>query len=290
MPPKGKAETYLANAEVEHFGSWFDVLRLPHDVYGILEPGHIQEVCSFLIIGEKKALLFDTGMGVDDISIVVRQLTDKELIIVNSHSHFDHIGDNWRFPEVYVYKDPYAVDVLTAGFSNAQIRYDAQPEQFTRPLPAGFMPEKYNVRPMECSKIRTVGDGDKFDLGGRTLEVLYTPGHSQDSITLLDRQNRSLFAGDTYCTWVYAMIGPEIPGFGASNLVDYERTMKRLARLSPGLDYLYLAHGVLADPAILPAVARAFELINQGVAEFTEEELYGKICKPYAFDGFMIFA
>jgi glyoxylase-like metal-dependent hydrolase (beta-lactamase superfamily II) len=47
-----------------------------------------------LIIGGGKSVLFDTGMGISDNSAVVKKLTDTEIIVVNSHTHFDNIGDD----------------------------------------------------------------------------------------------------------------------------------------------------------------------------------------------------
>ena len=128
---------------------WFEIIKLPNDIFALVESGHIQEVCSFLVIGSKKALLFDTGMGIGDISKIVRKLTDLEIIVVNSHTHFDHIGDNWRFPIVHVYADDYAVNVLTEGHSRWDVRYDSDPELFSKAYPSGFAPEKYSIKPVE---------------------------------------------------------------------------------------------------------------------------------------------
>ena len=77
----------LSESEVIDVGeAWFKVLALPNNVFGIHEPHHWQEVISYLIVGSDKAILFDTGMGIKDISKVVNQLTDKEIIVVNSGS------------------------------------------------------------------------------------------------------------------------------------------------------------------------------------------------------------
>ena len=42
-------------------------------------------------------------------------------------------------------------------------------------------------------------DGQQFDLGDRTLEIIHTPGHTKGSVCVLDRQNRMLFSADTIC-------------------------------------------------------------------------------------------
>lgn len=47
-----------------------------------------------------------------------------------------------------------------------------------------------------------VKDGEMFDLGGKTLEVIFTPGHSYGHIMLLDREKKRLFSGDMICDYV----------------------------------------------------------------------------------------
>ena len=42
-------------------------------------------------------------------------------------------------------------------------------------------------------------EGDVFNLGNRTLEIIETPGHSPGSVSILDREHRWLFTGDTCC-------------------------------------------------------------------------------------------
>jgi glyoxylase-like metal-dependent hydrolase (beta-lactamase superfamily II) len=285
-----KAEQVLRSAKIVDVGDpWFKVVELPKDVFGIIEDGHAEEVCSFLILGKDKALLLDTGMGVSNIVPVVNQLTDLEMIVVNSHSHFDHIGDNWRFPAVHIYADEYAMNVLSVGFSHEAVIHDSAPELFTKPLPPGFEPSKYEIKPMQREKVVPLQDGDVLNLGDRRLEVIHTPGHSQDGISLLDREGRALFIGDTYCEWLFAFIGPETPGFGYSDLKAYERTMKKLASLVPDLDYIYASHVPhLADPEVLIHAAQALEDINQGRAKASEQPLYGENRRVYEFDGFMV--
>ena len=112
------AKTVLQQAEkIDVEDEWFDVIELPRDVYAIAEPGHWQHVISYLICGAGKSVLFDTGMGISDIYAVVKKLTDTEIMVVNSHVHFDHIGDDWRFPEIYVFADEHAVEVLRQGLT-----------------------------------------------------------------------------------------------------------------------------------------------------------------------------
>src|SRR5216684_8250228 len=73
---------------------WFEVYRIRSGVFAIYEPHQFEEVISYLILGERRALLFDTGLGVGAISQVVRQLTPLPVTVLNSHTHFDHTGGN----------------------------------------------------------------------------------------------------------------------------------------------------------------------------------------------------
>ena len=82
---------------------WFDVYKLPGDVYCIAEPQQAQEVNAFLVIGGERALLIDTGMGVKEIKPVVESLYDGEVIVANTHCHFDHTGNNYVFQPVYIF-------------------------------------------------------------------------------------------------------------------------------------------------------------------------------------------
>ena len=267
--------------------SWFEVLRLPNDVYSIAEPRHWQEVISFLIIGSQKAVLFDTGMGIRDISKVVGQLTDLEAVVVNSHTHFDHVGDDHCFSRIFVYDDELAVERLVSGMPNEALQFDTRPDAFIDGYPEGFDPKRYEIRPVGREKINPLHDGDVIDLGNRRLEVLHTPGHTFDSIMLLDRENRCLFTGDTfYPDRLFAFMDEP---FGKSDLQVYEQTMQELAKLVPALDYLYCSHTKpLVDPVVLHDVAKAFEAVNSGEARYEHAELYDRELKVYEFDGFAI--
>src|SRR5689334_18656945 len=76
---------------------WFEVYRIRPGVFAIYEPHQAEEVISYLILGTKRALLFDTGLGIGNIRKITEHLTRLPVSVVNSHTHNDHVGDNWRF-------------------------------------------------------------------------------------------------------------------------------------------------------------------------------------------------
>ena len=278
----------LRNAEtIDVNEPWFEVLRLPNEVYSIGEPHHRHEVVSFLIVGSQQAILFDTGMGIRDISKVVGQLTDLEVMVVNSHAHFDHVGDDHRFPRILVYDSEFAINRLVSGLSNEALQFETKPDAFIHGYPEGFDPTRYEIQPVAREKISLLHHGDAADLGNRRLEVLHTPGHTFDSIMLLDRDNKCLFTGDTvYPDRLYAFMGE---ASGKSDLQAYEWTMRELTQLVPELDYLYCSHAkALVDPVLLCDVAKAFEAVNRRQARYVRDELYGQKLKTYEFVGFSI--
>ena len=288
MSPPNDTSDVLSTAEkIDVHDDWFEVFKLPGNVLAISEPGHWQGVISFLIIGSLKSVLFDTGMGISDIAKVTGKLTNTEVMVVNSHTHFDHVGDNWRFAEIFVYADDRAVETLKRGQTHDMLRFDAEPDKFFKQPPPGFEIEKYMIKPVDEENVRLLHNGDIIDLGNRKLEVLHTPGHTNDSIMLLDRQNRALFTGDTYYPdLLFAFFKDE---WGNSNLQVYERTIKDLTKLVPDLDYLYPCHlKALEPPEILIDVAKAFEAVNKGEIDYRLDDLYFKTVRVYEFDGFSI--
>jgi glyoxylase-like metal-dependent hydrolase (beta-lactamase superfamily II) len=281
-------EQILAQAEViDVEEKWFLVKGLPNGVFSIQEPQHWQNVISFLILGDDRALLFDTGMGIRNISKVVAKLTELDLVVVNSHTHFDHVGDNHRFEEIHVFDHPNSLKWLTQGQTSDMLQFDSRPDAFPDGYPEGFDPDEYVIKPVSAGQLNLLHDGDLIDLGNRQLEVIHTPGHSPDSIMLLDRENRSLFTGDTfYPDYLFAFIDDE---HGGSNLQIYEETMIEVSNLVPELDYLYCSHSIpLNDPVLLSRAAEAFTAIRLGEVEFDFEDLYGQKLKVHRFNGFAI--
>ena len=79
-------------------------------VLAIYEPRHFEEVISYLILGDKKAVLLDTGLGIGDMKRLVCELTNLAVVVLNSHTHFDHLGDNHQFDTMYAMDTPFSRD------------------------------------------------------------------------------------------------------------------------------------------------------------------------------------
>jgi glyoxylase-like metal-dependent hydrolase (beta-lactamase superfamily II) len=241
---------------------WFEVYKVVPGVFAIYEPHQAEETIGYLIVGTKQALLFDTGMGIANIRNVVSRLTSRPIVVLNSHTHNDHVGDNWRFP--FVYGMDTAFTRANAKGSREDAQAEIAPDQICGELPKGFNPKTYATKPWHISLF--VHDGFKINLGGRTLEILSTPGHTPDAISLIDRENGFLFTGDTYYPapiWLYR---PE------TDLDAYVASVKRLAALAPQIKIVLGAHNIpVAQPDVLPRLVDAIQAVRSGKGEVKPE-------------------
>lgn len=217
-----KKPSMLADG-VRWFDDWFAIEDIAPGVYAIGEPRFHQINWNYLIEGQDTALLFDTGPGVRDISQVVRALTDFPLITLPSHLHFDHTGNLQRFQNIALADLPVLRSWMRDGLLHA-----------SDDLFRGFL-EGMVWKPVKISQWLPIGS--RIDLGGRQLEVLHTPGHSPDSISLFDREANILFAADfVYPGPLYA----QVPG---ANLADYLTTSVALLTQIDDQTKIFCGHG-----------------------------------------------
>jgi len=252
-PEYAKLERVLPNAP------WFEVYKVASGVFAIYEPHQAEETISYLIVGTKQALLFDTGMGIADIHKVVRQLTSRPIVVLNSHTHNDHVGGNSLFP--FVFGMDTAFTRANAKGSRDATQEEIAPGMICGELPKGFNPKIYATKPWHISLF--VHDGFKISLGhDHDIEIIATPGHTPDSISLLDHSNGLLFTGDTYYPGPIWLFRPE------TNLDAYVASVKKLAALAPQVKLVLGAHNVpVADPSILPKLVDAIEDVRAGKVE-----------------------
>ncbi|HKH99418.1 MAG TPA: MBL fold metallo-hydrolase [Candidatus Sulfotelmatobacter sp.] len=253
---------------------WFEVYKPAPNVFAIYEPHQAEEVISYLIIGQKRALLFDTGMGISDIKKVTAELTTLPIVVLNSHTHNDHVGGNWEFDTIYAMDTEFTRENARGSRADAQAEITAK--QVCGVLPKGFDAPAYATRPWKIAAF--THDGDRFDLGGRTLEVIATPGHTPDAITLIDRASGLLFTGDTYYPAPIWLFRPE------TDLEAYAASIRRLAALAPQIKLVLGAHNIpVAPPAVLPRLVAAFDQVRAGKV-LPEPDSPGKVL--YKVDDF----
>ncbi len=253
---------------------WFEVYKVSEGTFALLEPSHYEEVISYLILGNERAVLFDTGMGIGNIQAEVERLAHLPVVVVNSHGHYDHVGDNHRFAEVWAFDDDGEVARIEKGKPTAECVPYLEPQWYLV-LPPGFDPAAYEIRPSRVT--RRLCHLEAIDLGGRTLTVHHTPGHSTGSICLLDSRYGLLFTGDTYYP------GMMYAHFEDSDFDAYRETARCLVDLLPQVNYLCPAHNEAYVPKeALAQMQTAFDQIVAGEAPF---ELDGD-ARIYRFERF----
>ncbi|PJO43665.1 MBL fold metallo-hydrolase [Lysinibacillus xylanilyticus] len=241
---------------VEIKDSWFTVNQIDNTTFAISEYGHWEQVHSYLLIGEEKAALIDTGLGIDNIKRITDQLTNLPIIVLTTHVHWDHIGSHGEFKNIYVHKDE--EDWLVNGIkklSIEQIRKDVS-RDITIPTPETFNPDTY--KPFQGNPTGLLNDGDEIEIGNRKLTIYHTPGHSPGHISILDNSKGYLFTGDLLYdgTPVYAF-------FPTTNPVDLTQSLKKISNI-PNVTKIYGGHNTIGlDASLLQEVGIAVEELKE---------------------------
>lgn len=171
---------------------------------------------SYLVVGSERALLFDAGTGLVDMLSVVRQITHLPTTVVLSHWHHDHVGGAHSFDDIYAWDTPRTRQLKTSGISSEAIVGLSGQEYADECGPVPPLP-----------KLKLLTKVMSFDLGECNLELVHTPGHTQDSICLYEQSKGWLFTGDT----VYP--GPLYLSLPDSDRNQYKESLKKLQALKP---------------------------------------------------------
>jgi glyoxylase-like metal-dependent hydrolase (beta-lactamase superfamily II) len=234
---------------------WFEVYKAAPDVFAIYEPHQAEETIGYLIVGKQRALLFDTGMGISNVKKLTAELTRLPIIVLNSHTHDDHVGGNWQFDTIYGMDTDFTRQNARGSREDAQA--EITPDQICGTLPKGFDAKSYATRPWKITHY--IHDGERIELGGRTIEVIATPGHTPDAISLIDRANGLLFTGDTYYPAPIWLFRPE------TDLKAYAASISRLNALEPDVKLVLGAHNIpVASPVELTRLVAAFGAVRGG--------------------------
>jgi hydroxyacylglutathione hydrolase len=201
---------------------YWAVQQIDADTFAIGEPRYYQQNYAYLILGRSRALLFDGGTGTRDIRPVVAGLTRLPVTVMASHLHFDHLGGVPPFTSVAMIDLPQTrADVRAGRFTPGRYEYLG--------LVDARAPPTVNVT-------EWLAPGARIDLGGRVLQVISTPGHTPNSVSLFDQQSRQLFSGDyVYPTTLYAFL----PG---ASIAAYRDTTRRLLAMLPADTMIWTAH------------------------------------------------
>jgi glyoxylase-like metal-dependent hydrolase (beta-lactamase superfamily II) len=183
------------NTALEVADCWFNVNPLSDDISLIYEP-HVDDFirCNIWHVrGRDRDLLIDTGMGVRPLRTEIPRLSERPVVCLATHCHFDHWGGHYEFEERLGHPLEAEVYAAPTGRTTLADRYVSQ-QSFTRLPHAGYEPMTYSVRAAPLT--RPVDEGDIIDLGDRVFSVIHLPGHSPGQIGLWEKATGILFTGD----------------------------------------------------------------------------------------------
>lgn len=203
---------------------WFCHREVAPGIHAIGEPRFHQINWNYLIIGRDSALIFDSGTGVRDIRAVIRRLTDLPLTCLPSHLHFDHVGNLHLFDDVAIADMP----MLRAFERDGVLQHPGE----------RFLGEKEGMtwKPIKVSQWWPIGHD--IDLDGRHLEIVHTPGHAPEHISLWDAATDTLLAADFI--FLGALYGQVI----GADLEAYAATAEMLLQRLPDKVSIFGAHGM----------------------------------------------
>ena len=158
----------------------------------------------YLVEGNNKALLIDAGTNIKDLDKIVASITKKPVMLVATHVHPDHTGKSIDvFPEIYINQGD------TVNIPQFMSHYKGT--------------------------VKFLKDGQKIDLGGRTIEVVFTPAHTPGSTTFIDKAAGYGFSGDSFGSGNLLLTG------NFSTLLATCQKMSSIMEKS-GIKFLYPGH------------------------------------------------
>lgn len=248
---------------------WFTLEQAAADTYILSEYRHWEETHCYLLCGQERCLLIDTGLGICDIREAAAPLTSLPVSAVATHIHWDHIGGHKYFPDFYAHIDE--LDWLQGHFP---LSIDTVRDMVLDRCdpPKGFDISAYQL--FQGMPTRLLRNGDRIDLGGRIITVLHTPGHSPGHMCFWEEARGWLFTGDlVYLDTLLAYYPSTDP---AAYLASLERVAALpVRRVFPG------HHSLDISPEILPQMRNALR----------ELKAQGKLCHGsgvHSYDGWAI--
>lgn len=216
----------------------------------------------YLLIGNEKAMLIDTGNGDTDLKAKVDELTDLPVIVVNTHGHFDHIRGNYLYGEAYIsekedktlsrHNDPDWVVKFIAKETPKWIRI-----LFLRKFKKDPRYKHWNALPLP--------EEGHFELGDRRIDFFETPGHTPGSISLLDKKNKFLFTGDTTCGGVLLNLEE------STDVETFRDTLVKILNVAVEneVDTIYTGHtkSIYTQDFLRFFITHCNKLINSNVSE-----------------------
>ena len=206
-----------------------------------LEDGFVR---FFLLEGADKEVMIDSGMNCPNAIELAQNLTEKPVMLLNTHGDVDHTSGTAGFPKIYMHQKDYGGCGIAQKFPG--------------------------------TVLAPVDDGDIIELGGRPLKIIHIPGHTSGSLAILDVNNRVLYSGDSVQKGHIFMFGAqrEPEKFGTS--------LDKLIAEKSHYDYIYASHDEFCLPAdYAQKVKLAWQKVCANEVPFEKTEMFGNTIRSY---------
>lgn len=204
----------------------------PEEIFGTFEHFKVDEgtwfitglggsLYMYLLEGEESALLIDTAYGLGDLRGLVEKLTDKPVMVANTHGHLDHVGGNGQWEKVYMHKNA-VIDNATLEGGPCDVSKLPYPNY-----------EKVFIE-----------EGYVFHLGNRDVEVFDISAHSNGSLAFLDASHGFLYCGDeleSSQTLMYEIVPSEAYNF-KERILKHKANMEKLKTRSEEFKFICPGH------------------------------------------------
>lgn len=270
LPSCQEAQTPNQEYESVNVSSdWFKVTYLGDRIYCIEEPESSQGNVSYLVLGDKRAIMFDTGCGENQvkgdfkIKYLIEKITDLPVTLIQSHFHFDHNQNIHEFEHIGF---PDLPDLRERVSEDGLFLY-TQEDLFEGDYPSVITVDEWF--PLETD----------IDLGGRTIQLVNVPGHSNESVAILAASSKMIFLGDFLYNGALFL-------FHNDDLAVYEQTVAHLKSLLTSEYSLFGAHGKPEiDFGQLQKLEDFLICIKEGGCQYTEQTVWGIPAHIYKYQG-----
>ena len=217
-----------------------EIIKIDNNTWRI-EDGFVR---FFLLEGEEKAALIDSGVNCPNAHDIAKELTGKPIILLNTHGDGDHTSGTGGFTDIYIHPSDYDACDMKNNYPNTSM------------IP--------------------LNDGDIIDLGNRPVKIIHIPGHTKGSVAFLDMAKRVLYAGDSVQKGHIFMFGtkrcPEL----------YERSLDKLIAIKSEYDCIYASHdSFMLSGDYAEKVKEAWKKVQSGEVSYEMTELHGNSVKSY---------
>ncbi|WDV45475.1 MBL fold metallo-hydrolase [Clostridiaceae bacterium M8S5] len=208
---------------------WFNILKKDNKSYIIREHLHWEKTNMYYLVGEEYNLLIDSGTGITRLKEVLKHIDDKEIRVVSTHVHWDHIGNHCEFDNIYVHEREF--EWIKNGIP---LPTEVIKNNLYRGVDSKYINHDYKKFKSESANI--IKQGYEFNLGNRNIEVIDIPGHSPGHIALLDREKRDIYVGDT----LYQ--GRLFCNYESTDPLEYYKSIEKLYNMRHLYDNIMCGH------------------------------------------------